>query len=407
MKNYFEAIPVRIIPFDLGAHITDETGSKINDTLLKITQPKPLTQRESACMAGCLYAGTLADDCNYNIFDTGICVITIKDKSIELNTEMFAIDYGNNRKENHGKIFSWEHPLSEDIRRFIEALREIVHSSAEKIRLSGYNTFENQGMSYVMTLSFFHMPDMCVIFDKDKLPRSVKQNLSAILDPSILFLEDSAIYNNDSGTELKKRILSNLDDDLSYPDYEKRKHICAFMSWSSVIVLGNISEMDYLDYVSLEINLQNSWYYVYCLEKEIEDYSAENHEGLTQREVQLKINEISMYSGDLVHFRDSSLPSRYINLQKGLVRTSGLNTHINRYLSKLKNICKMLQLENQEKQRKYSRGSEILLMLIASMQIFPIVENIVRGTSTWITYVFIMIIALAGVVLLTKKNATG
>ena len=126
-----------------------------------------------------------------------------------------------------------------------------------------------------MTLSFFDI-DKSIISSTTfrKYPDWLKSNIYALLDPAVLYLEDSSKFESSSeiGFDLSK-ILQEIEIDEDVVDFERHKHVNSFMSWAAVVVCGQLQETDVDEYTTLEVRLQCNWFYVYFLDKCLNDFT--------------------------------------------------------------------------------------------------------------------------------------
>lgn len=104
---------------------------------------------------------------------------------------------------------------------------------------------------------------------------------------------------------------------------------------------------------------------------------------------------------------DSSVAEYFENIRNELIRTSGIEEEKEKYLKYL-NFCIEDTISlNEEKARKYSVFSEILLFIIAYAQIAPLLYHLLMGDyvilGTW-QIVVIAAIAIVGTVLIIRKD---
>jgi hypothetical protein len=401
------AMPVRVIPFDLGCPISEAKEIEIQNFVGTNFHIWELSGRTKSILSDrCIAFFTVSEHerIYYFVFKNGICVCTFVDEktSIIEDKEFFSIEYCAKRQESHDAIFDWTHPISNHISETIESLRRIVHRNEKSIRPSGLNSFEYKGLSYVMTLSLFSY-EQEHINDRARLPGWLKNNITCLLDPEILFLEDSRYFAHSSGgdRQAQRKIIESLEP-IEHRDYDVRPHLSTFISWSAVLVMGNISECDIEEYTALEIELQKNWYYIYCIEKALQFENTGKIEGTKLRKLKY---ELELYENRLRQFEDSSLPSRFLQIQEGLLETSGILTNLNRVQRKLDCLIETAAFENQVKQKKFSQTSEILLFIIAYIQIAPIVYEYLNAyLGPRVTTFGLLAVALAGAALLILKN---
>ena len=370
MDEKIRALPVRIIPFDLGRSLKDEDVYDISCYIEESNHvKKKISPRQESILKD------VVEICNINgmdylslyIYRNGIAICVIDDTAVFFQNEQdyFSISYGENRKKAHHDFFNWEHNCSESIWNIIQHLRGIVMANSaagDRVRKSGTVAFENRGLSYIMTLSFF-------ITDKDVIgtagfkgyPKWLQNNVYALLDPSLVFLEDSSKFlsTHETGFDVKE-VLRDIEIEDIPKDYERHRHLDTYMSWAAVLIIG-------------EVQLQSDWYYIYCLEKDLDRYDFTRKQDVIA--LQELGYEIELIENRLYDFDDSSMPSRILDIQRGLVDTSGLQDNIQHLSSRIKFILDRERLHTELKQKKLGQSSELLLFIIAFIEIAPTVAE--------------------------------
>lgn len=316
------AYPVRIIPFDLGRSLSADDLALIEKQLLPKYRRLEITPRQSSILKGVSLFFKIRDNISAYLYSIGICVIVVEENKISFQNdfERFSIPYGENRKKAHSAFFKWEHDSSHVIGDVISELRRIVLTHAPKkttLRKSASEEFENKGLSYIMTLSMFDVSKEIINSSSFKnYPDWLKSNIYALLDPAVLYLEDSSKF--ESATEVDfdlSKILSELEIDEDLTDYERHRHINTFMSWAAVTIFGQLQDIDREEYTALEVQLQSDWFYVYCLDKSLDDFSNPTKKDVV--DIQRQHYEIDLLDNRLFDFDDSSMPTRILDIQKG------------------------------------------------------------------------------------------
>lgn len=403
------ANPVRIIPFDLGRTLSATDLSLIEARFFPEFRKLIFTSRQSSILKGALMAFQISNHVSAYIYVTGICVIVVKENEINFqnNFERFSIPYGENRKRAHNAFFKWQHDASPIIWNVIADLREIVRAhtpSKIHLRKSASEQFENKGLSYIMTLSMFNISKEIVNSTGFKnYPDWLKSNIYALLDPAVLYLEDSSKFESSEniGFDLTK-ILNELEINENLTDYERHRHINTFMSWAAVTVFGQLQCADIEEYVALEIQLQSDWFYVYCLDKCLDEVEHPTKKDVIT--IQRQHYEIDLLDNRLLDFDDSSMPARILDIQKGLVETSGLSENIRHLQRKMQYILERERLDSELRQKHLSQSSEILLFIIAFIEIAPTVIEYGNLLYPNVGFILSMMIIIAGIVLLVRKN---
>ena len=413
MKKTVETYPYRIIPFDIGKNLNDTDCSLLMEFLDHSEFPlKQLTARQKSIFKNilCSCYSNNNHELTFFIFKNGIVVCCILDESLsfdERESSSFSIKYGENRKKAHNELFQWEHRFSTEIWGFIEQLRIIVRQNNDirSIRKSSSIDFENRGLSYVMTLSMFAISkDITGNKGFKGYPKWLQNNIYAMLDPSLVFLEDSSVFlTSEDITYDLERIIDDIECDEIPKDYEKHRNVDIYMSWAAVLVVGEITGTEIEEYLTLEIQLQCDWYYIYCMEKELD-----NVDRLEERDAVIRLQEkgyeIELIKNRLYDFDDSSMPSRIIDIQQGLVETSGLDENIEHLNRRIAFVLEREKLHSEIRQKKLAQSSELLLFIIAFIEIAPTVaeygEKIFHNAGVIVNLVIIVI----GLVLLLRKD---
>lgn len=402
--------PIRIIPFDLGRKLTEKDILDIQLLCANQYDTRPFQLREEAITKDCWNRAILVNNkVTAFIYYTGIVVVSIEDDALNYDGEdmhYFSINYGENRKKAHQLLFDWEHKQSETLKLFIRELRSIVDRNTKKRRLrkSGSEEFENSGMSYVMTLSLFDVgKDTLTANQFDGYPAWLKRNISALLDPALLFLEDSSKlgYSLNEFTNLRE-LLDEIDTSATPCDYEKHRNINTYMSWAAVIAIGQLNDNDIYEYVALEMQLQSDWYYTYCIDKSIDESKEFKKNEVI--DLQKQAYELDVIVNRIFDFDDSSMPTRVIELQRGLVLTSGLEEQLNHLKRKISYILEREKLNAELKQKRLSHRSEILLFIIAFIEIAPTVADYGNRIRPGLGAIINCMIVIIGLIIMVRKE---
>ena len=400
------AHPIRIIPFDLGRQLLPEDIASINNTEYKQIE---LTPRQSSILKGLVSSFAINDHLSAYIYNNGICVLVVEEEPILFKNdyEHFSITYGENRKRAHSAFFKWEHKDSSTIWNVVANLRNIVHRNTPKkktLRKSGNEQFENRGLSYIMTLSMFDVDPEVVPGNRfSSYPDWLKSNIYALLDPAVLYLEDSSKF--ESATEVDfdlNRILKELEINQDLNDYERHRHINTYMSWAAVTTFGQLQAIDKEEYTALEVQLQCDWFYVYCLDKSLDDLTHPTRKDIV--EIQQQNYEVDLLENRLYDFDDSSMPTRILDIQKGLVDTSGLEGNIQHLQRKIRFILERERLNSELKQKRLGQSTEILLFIIAFIEIAPTVAEYGNSLYPNAGTLANFLIVILGIILLIRKN---
>lgn len=403
------AFPVRIIPFDLGRSLTVDDLSLIEKQIFPRFGRLEITPRQSSILKGVSLLFKICYNISAYLYSNGICLIVVEENKISFHSdfERFSIPYGENRKRAHNAFFKWEHDTSPVIWDVIADLRKTVRERTPKkigLRKSASEQFENKGLSYIMTLSMFDVSKEIINSSSFKnYPDWLKSNVYALLDPSVLYLEDSSRF--EFATEVNfdlSKILSELEINENPTDYERHRHINTFMSWAAVTIFGQLQDTDREEYTALEVQLQSDWFYVYCLDKNLDDFSK-----LTKKDViniQRQHYEIDLLDNRLFDFDDSSMPTRILDIQRGLIETSGLAGNIQHLQRKMQYILERDHLDSELRQQRLGQSTEIFLFIIAFIEVAPTVieygNSVYPNAGVCVSFLIILL----GIILLIRKN---
>lgn len=404
--SIIKAHPIRIIPFDLGVELNERHEKELVHYVERNFNRKTLSPRQKSILKDLLISFYIEKDVTAFLYKNGLCVVVIEDICEEFtdNYKYFSIPYGENRKQAHSQLFNWKHVFSKPIFNIIHQLREVVKnncSKGEKIRNSGTEEFENRGMSYIMTLSMFEIAEEIIgTGGYANYPKWLKTNINALLDPALLYLEDSSKFTvvNETGFNVNK-ILDELEPEANVKDYEKHRHIDTYMSWAAVLVVGKIQDVDIEEYTALEVQLQSDWYYTYCLEKTIKQ--EEKNKTFEYQNIEYKME---LLENRLYDFDDSSMPSRVLDIQRGLVKSSGLEDNIQHLKRRIKFLIEREKLMTEIRQKKIGQSTEILLFILAFIEIAPIVAQYCERLFPHCGLIANLLLIIVGIILLLRKN---
>jgi hypothetical protein len=147
-------IPHRFIPFDLGTNISAKYLNKIKEWF--ISQEYSVLEMPgllNSLSRDVLVKVKISDSIRLYIYSYGIGVFVLEDTPKTMN-EKYAVDYCEYRKIAHKCILDFSYGnVSIVIRNVINNLRKIVKNE-KNIRSSANDTWEYNGLSYVMTVSY-------------------------------------------------------------------------------------------------------------------------------------------------------------------------------------------------------------------------------------------------------------
>lgn len=376
-SNNVVIIPYRNIPFDIGCSINSDLKNEFINHLLS---KEHAVQLEIDSLLK-----TLSDDiiCVFQLrskirlylYKYGIGVFAVEDGVNQFDSHNYAVEYCQKRKKAHEEFLTIENRISKYIYRIAEALRSIAVLNGSSLRISASNTWENNGFSYVMTVSFVNTSSLNYMYKK--MTDTEKKNLHIMLEPSIVHAEDSLVYSTtaNSGMDDIEVDLATMEEPV---DWIRSSDFSIYISWAAVLLYtANPEKMTFSALEFLEVDLQAMWLYTYCLYENLKHYNS-SHKILVSK---LR-NDLYKFKRKYNEFKsvdDTSAPAYITRLRDELIRTSGINAYANKYIEYIEFCITETESINAEKQKKYSWLNEILLFIIAFIQIAPMIYELMTG----------------------------
>ena len=396
--------PYRNIPFDIGAGLTsvDLDAIKVKATAKGLTEmPVPsLLSRFSKYIS---LRFTVNDDIRLYIYSFGVGVFTMRDDTFDITNEKFAVEYCESRKKYHHMILNGEHKYSETIFSIIAWVRECVRTNHKLVRATADENWESHGLSYVMTVSSVQLPNLKT-FNYSELDDTEKKNLLIMLEPGIAHQEDTLLFDS----EIKPDKIDPYGIDISHQEptnWMRSNDAGLYISWAAVIIYSSLiddNSAKYLEY--MEVDLQAMWMYVYCM------YHVMSHKKQKDMKVSALKRELFTFKKMYNEFTspdDSNIAEYFKNIRNELIRTSGIESEKDKYLEYLEFCIEDTVSLNEEKTRKYSIFSEILLFVIAYAQIAPLLYHLLMGEytnlGTW-QIIVVALVAVIGTILIIRKE---
>jgi len=423
---------IRFVPFYIGAEIDDELMEKIQTSMsesryrnCEIDKFKDLLP-ESAC------AYEISERHSLFLFKKGTCVSVLRDEYRQGPDEYFSIASCLRRKNAHdGVLYSAENAeichredgdairaLAKTLRNIAEThtkethspspLKRIAQGSYKKSRFKpqdGATKDKRDGLSYVMTIHIITPTEgEFGSLDWKHIPTEMRRNIQVLLDPAIIDMEDAHDFEG-SGTDGKKKAMDEMDVDEAPQNYEKRKNIATYMTWSSVVILGMPTENDIEEYVILEAMLQSNWYLIHIKEKALPGSIDEAKDRkMTSVGMRMDLHDLDRYLKETTYHGGSTLPARFNEIQKGLLRSSRLTEKITRYKRMAGDVSESMMYNDQLRQSRYGRFSEALLFIIAILSASAIINDLTDKSYVILTAVVLVAITAVGLLLLWLKG---
>lgn len=371
-------IPQRYIPFDLGKKISAECEEQLNQYFItnsfEVLEIPGLLKSVSLDV---LFKVKISVSMRLYIYSYGIGVFMIEDDLYRMS-EKYAVEYCEYRKSAHKDLLEFNRAiLSGQIQNIISELRRIVKGKTKKIRSSADEGWEYNGLSYVMTVSYIIKKDK-ERKDYERLTELEKKNLQIMLQPSIAHMEDTM-----ATTEEEHSIgfdPYNFEvERIEAPRNWMRTEDCAvYISWAAVVVylrglLGKYMEI--IEY--LEVDLQAMWLYTYCQYINLKEWSSLKR--LTSAQLKKEKYNFQRKYNEFISENDSSVPVYIMEIRGELIKTSGIDEEKKNYLEYINFCIDEAESYEGEQQRKYSVMNEVLLFIIAFIQIAPMLYNAMVG----------------------------
>ena len=271
------------------------------------------------------------------IFSYGIGVFVFEDNLYQIDNK-YAVGYCDYRKQAHKEILEFKHgEISDQIKTIISELRTMGCSKKIHIRPSASETWESNGLSYVMTVSYILSKD-----NKRKdygiLMETDKKNLHIMLQPSIAHKEDTMamleLEEKDQNFDPYNFEVENNDEP---KNWIKSEDCAIYVSWAAVVVYLKNFRGKYTEIMEcLEVDLQAMWFFTYCqylnLRKCMESKKITSAQLKKEKyNFQRKYNE---FIGD----NDSSISVYIYEIRGELIKTSGINREKENYIEYI-NYC--------------------------------------------------------------------
>lgn len=394
--------PLRFIPFDVGVELNGKALASVSKFLTSCGYAKidcpPLLRSLSDFLA---YGYAVSDKLEVYVYKTGICVIVLEDEAFPVLKDAIGVDYCEYRRRKHEEVRLFNHKFSPQIQSLIEQIRSSVGKCHR--RVSGSDTWENCGISYVMTASIIVQPDLAQKYQE--MPDIWKKNILMMLEPSLAHEEDSLIAHISRNGDFDAYDFS-LEDFQAPVSRIKSKDCAIYTSWAAVLVLLKEESRSYIDFVKcLEIDLQSMWMYLYCLAADIKDRHHRYNTSLKSlRSMSFMIKRA--YS-EFLDLNDSSAAIYFKEVRNELVKTSGIDELYERCQEYVDHLIAETESRYLEGQKKFATMSEALLFIITFAQIAPLCYNLLNGgiqSIAWRPALIMLSVVLVGLALIFRKG---
>jgi len=423
---------IRFVPFEIGTEISNDLMKEIREAMSNNNYKEYELNKYEDFLPKDVCAYNISDRHQLFIFKNGICVSVLTDDKQDSGV-FFSINCCLERRDAHRGILKLDGSVEEKYRKDGEEIRKIAKllidqtdgyikgikwsKRGQKTALTRWEGFlseldksEYGGLSYVMTMHVITPAGEAQFGNLawNDISEQMRRNIKVLLDPAILNIEDTRVFDNEDIND-KKKLFANINVNDEEKDYEKRENLATFMSWSSVIVLGvpteDVKENDIEEYKILEVMLQSNWYLVHSREKAlpltIDDAKNKN---LTSAEIRMNQYILDRYLEETTYHSGSTLPARFNEIQNGLLRSSRLTEKTSRYKRMAKDMSDCLKDDDQLTQSKHGWVSEVLALLVAIMNVTSITYSIANKTYEITIIVFLITFVAIGVFIYWKNR---
>lgn len=406
-ENEDYIIPLRLIPFDIGRVLDNKVLQLItgwlDENYISISSLNPISQLLKASSKHYISGWKINDAIDLYIFTFGIAVFSIKGQEFWLSEKDFANDYCAYRKERHESYLTGENQYSGKLREIASSLRDLAANKNNQLRVSANDEWECGGFSYVFTISNIILKNGS--FDYSRMSDSEKINLQVLLEPSIAHKEDSLVYScyRRANKKLDAIDLSKLNAPQNWL-YDDCNAI--YISWAAVLLYGHEPNIDLQNImIALEVGLQAMWLYTYCLNDSLRQGDVSKK--MLASKLQSKQFGFRRLFNEFMHISDSTVPAFVNRIRSELISTSGIEKNADNYEAELDYLIAESTSISLEQQKKYSWLIELLLFVIAFVQIAPMVyEVLVNGLPNLEpipVLVMVLIVIVAAIILIKKE----
>lgn len=394
MSDIINIYTFRLIPFDLGCEIKNKHQDQI---VSKIHSCPGWDLTESIYNTNYDFLKIYSDfddehKISISLFYDGSGIISLRESILSYNNlnELDQYELIKRRKKCHTEILTHSHVISEHINSIIDVLR---NTFTEELRLTANKSWENNGLSYVM--SFY-----CINGKPEHVESTTFQDkILALLFPNDY---DKKIQYDIKTLDTKDEIITKKFRE-SYinsikTDCESLPYIFTFASWSNFIIYGNISDENINNYWEIQKDLQHIWFYTYITDKYIE-YSLSTLDVKTPEkhleklyniltEMLFKINK---YEGIV----NSTLHEKDFRLYEILKKTSRLDLLISSVGEKASLLKDRYSWIIDEKRIYSDKKVELILFIIAILSLISSYDALSKIATIE------LIILLVGIIILT------
>ena len=386
---------IHIIPFDIGLFIDQEKKKIIEEKLILF----PTMQIDSfwrGISVGLMISKRIDANIHLHIYEYGVGIFVIQEKEpFCSNDEFYAAEFCKHRNKIHDDIYLDKHADCDVINRVMTHIWEALKKY--ELRKTATDKWELRGILYVMSVDFLKLSKPLI-----QMNDADKKNLYIILNPSLLrkeeayskvaVIEDSRYINfNLEGhdTDLYKNVVIDLLDDC----YQANSALSVYASWATLLVCQENDSTSIIRdlFVCLQVELQAFWFYTYIL-SQLKTCASGYKSSMKIKEILFDYSELE---GDFKEISVRKLPRYLTKTWENMIETGFLESSVNDTKRTLQYMIDKNEKQMQEKQYKFIKINNILILTLAYIQIAPFLYNIFAGKYYDVSiFPIILIVAL-------------
>lgn len=379
---------VRIIPFDIGFSVNNKEIEKFKKIINNLPH---ITFKQNIFKNGFDYILDIQilKDLRMLIYADGSGEFIFFEENIEFNLfdDLDIKNVLHLRNKAHKSFLTHNHERSSIINTYLDSLRSVKNKKYR--RITSQTTWENQGLSYVMTLFLFD-------FDYAKLSENQKVKIY-----NLLYTDNFNKFSK-TASNIQDEILSELNNSV---DILKSVHIMS--SWASYIVFSENIANIIDEIIKFEIDVQHVWMYAYITEKALDDMflklDAKNtyttHINNLYQELSTMKLCVYKYSGVM----SSTMHEREHRIYLNLIQTSKLDILIQTIFEKYEMLDNRMNWIINERRFSNSKKVETFIFIFTLLQLFTFIQEFKLSYLGEYWYFFIAIILLTVFLFFRKK----
>ena len=256
-------------------------------------------------------------------------------------------------------------PRKKPVYDFLALLWRCVGS--KQFHFSASEKYGNRGIAYTLCMTMIDVPGLV----SNRVDEQMKKNIRALLDTSAF----NNIYNEGQWNVIRERIDTDDISDLNLK--ELSENLVFADNWSGVVVAGdlkkNLTCLTWL--MTFEIFLQSNWLLFDAYSENVarQDMSAIELQGVLNRVEYVKV----MIDNDI---SSNMEPSRHV-MNNSLIDSSDINTVYSKMHGMVSNKLKMKIMSDDRKKSRFSLLSDVSLLIIAILQIYGVVAELLKTES--------------------------